>query len=205
MLGSYRQLFGELHVFTATAVNNLALLLQAQGKLAEAEVELRRALRVFQNLLGQAHDDTVAAMRSLVELLWERTPTSLHPPPIAPSPPPALAPRRCSLTHTRVCARPPPLFCRDAEEKIEEAKEALTMQLSLQAQLPDTEHRWMAQGCAGLGSLQWQLGNRDEAYRSFDASSQCASTSACTPLWHADPFGMPAHGVLCLDSTPRRR
>ena len=204
MLGSYRQLFGELHVFTATAVNNLALLLQAQGKLAEAEVELRRALRVFQNLLGQAHDDTVAAMRSLVELLWERTPTSLPPPPLAPSPPPALAPRRCSLTHTRVCA-PPPLLCRDAEEKIEEAKEALTMQLSLQAQLPDTEHRWMAQGCAGLGSLQWQLGNRDEAYRSFDASSQCASTSACTPLWHADPFGMPAHGVLCLDSTPRRR
>ena len=79
------------------------------------------------------------------------------------------------------------------------------MQLSLQAQLPDTEHRWMAQGCAGLGSLQWQLGNRNEAYRSLDASSQCASTSACTPLWHADPFGMPAHGVLCLDSTPRRR
>ena len=65
------------------------------------------------------------------------------------------------------------------------------MQLSLEtAQLPDTEHRWMAQGCAGLGSLQWQLGNRDEAYRSFDASSQCAPP---TPpphtlrmhLWHA--------------------
>ena len=30
----------------------------------------------------------------------------------------------------------------------------------------------MAQGCAGLGSLQWQLENLDEAYRSLDAASQ---------------------------------
>ena len=30
----------------------------------------------------------------------------------------------------------------------------------------------MAQGCAGLGTLQWQLENLDEAYRSLDAASQ---------------------------------
>ena len=33
---------------------------------------MRKALRVFQNVLGQAHDDSVAAMRSLVEILWEQ-------------------------------------------------------------------------------------------------------------------------------------
>ena len=52
------------------------------------------------------------------------------------------------------------------------------MQLSLQAQLPDTDYRWMAQGCAGLGSLQWQLENLDEAYRSLDVAQHAQTALA---------------------------
>ena len=49
---------------TLTTVNNLALLLEAQGSFADAEPLFRRALRGFQQELGSEHPDTLAFMNN---------------------------------------------------------------------------------------------------------------------------------------------
>jgi Flp pilus assembly protein TadD len=49
---------GPTHPDTATSLNNLALLYDAQGKYAEAEPLLRHALAIYEKQLGFQHPTT---------------------------------------------------------------------------------------------------------------------------------------------------
>ncbi|KAJ1639406.1 hypothetical protein T492DRAFT_1117215 [Pavlovales sp. CCMP2436] len=66
--GREKQL-GASHLDTLTFVNNLAALLKAQGKLAEAEPLFRRALEGREKQLGASHPDILTSVSSLASLL----------------------------------------------------------------------------------------------------------------------------------------
>ncbi|MEK7727705.1 MAG: tetratricopeptide repeat protein [candidate division KSB1 bacterium] len=55
----------------ATSLNNLALLLQSQGKYAEAEPLFRRALEIFEKSLGTDHPNTQTIRKNYALLLAE--------------------------------------------------------------------------------------------------------------------------------------
>jgi hypothetical protein len=54
-------------------LNNLALLLDAQGNYAAAEPLYRRAIAIFEKTLGPEHPDTKTARENLEILLSERS------------------------------------------------------------------------------------------------------------------------------------
>merc|ERR1711957_765139 len=67
-LGVRRATFGNRHPDTLTSINNLALLWEAQGKLAEAEPLYVEALGVRRATLGNQHPDTLTSINNLANL-----------------------------------------------------------------------------------------------------------------------------------------
>jgi tetratricopeptide (TPR) repeat protein len=65
------RILGEEHPDTATSLNNLATLYQDQGKYAEAEPLLVRALAICERVLGKAHPLTQTICENYVLLLQE--------------------------------------------------------------------------------------------------------------------------------------
>ena len=63
------QELGEEHPDTLNMMNNLAILLQAKGKLDEAEKLYRTALEIMKRVLGEDHTDTLKLMEKLDVLL----------------------------------------------------------------------------------------------------------------------------------------
>ena len=55
----------------ATSLNNLALLYQAQGKYAEAEPLVKRALAIYEKALGPEHPDVARSLENYAALLRE--------------------------------------------------------------------------------------------------------------------------------------
>jgi hypothetical protein len=68
-LEDMEQQLGENHLDTLASLSDQALLLQAQGKLAEAEPLCRRALAGLEQQLGAHHQDTLLAVNNLAGLL----------------------------------------------------------------------------------------------------------------------------------------
>jgi len=68
-LETAEQHFGENHPTTATALNNLAALLQDTNRLAEAEPLLRRALAIDEHSFGPEHPTVATALNNLAQLL----------------------------------------------------------------------------------------------------------------------------------------
>jgi len=68
-LEGYRRTLGDTHADTLTSINNLASLLQDQGKLSEAEPLMREAVSGAKKTLGDAHPTTVIIQKNLDELL----------------------------------------------------------------------------------------------------------------------------------------
>jgi tetratricopeptide (TPR) repeat protein len=64
---------GPDHPHVATSLNNLAALLEAQGKYAEAEPLYRRAIAICEKTLGPEHPNTKTARENLEILLSERS------------------------------------------------------------------------------------------------------------------------------------
>ena len=64
--------FGPDHPEVATDLNNLALLLKATNRPAEAEPPMRRALEILENSLGADHPKTGIVRRNLRLLEEER-------------------------------------------------------------------------------------------------------------------------------------
>jgi tetratricopeptide (TPR) repeat protein len=64
-----RRVRGEEHPSTLTAINNMGSLLQAQGKLDQAEPYYREALEVSRRVLGEEHPDTLTSINNLGSLL----------------------------------------------------------------------------------------------------------------------------------------
>jgi Flp pilus assembly protein TadD len=64
-----QKVLGPEHPDKATSLSNLAVLLQARGKLAEAEPMYREALAVSQKVLGPEHPDTAQSLNNLAGLL----------------------------------------------------------------------------------------------------------------------------------------
>lgn len=64
---------GPEHPSTTAALNNLALLLQAQGDLAGARPLCERALAIREKVLGPEHPDTATTLSNLALLLHEMT------------------------------------------------------------------------------------------------------------------------------------
>jgi tetratricopeptide (TPR) repeat protein len=64
------KVYGADHPEVATYLNNLALLYKSQGKYAEAEKLLSRALTICQQVLGNDHPHTQATQR-LLDLVQE--------------------------------------------------------------------------------------------------------------------------------------
>lgn len=60
--------YGDDHPKVAIRLNNLAALLQATNRLAEAEPLLQHALRIFHDSLGPGHPDTVGVSWNLDSL-----------------------------------------------------------------------------------------------------------------------------------------
>jgi hypothetical protein len=60
---------GDDHPQALTSINNMGVLLRAQGKLAEAEAYSREALEGRRRVLGDDHPDTLVSMNNLVALL----------------------------------------------------------------------------------------------------------------------------------------
>ena len=69
MLAKQRETLGATHPDTLQSMNNLARLLQDQGKLSEAEPLFRDALRLRRETLGETHPDTLQSMTNLARLL----------------------------------------------------------------------------------------------------------------------------------------
>ncbi|MDJ0838412.1 MAG: tetratricopeptide repeat protein [Acidobacteriota bacterium] len=63
--------FGPDHPNVAVDLNNLAQLLKATNRLAEAEPLIRRALAIFEASLGKTHPNTIGVRRNLEILLQE--------------------------------------------------------------------------------------------------------------------------------------
>jgi tetratricopeptide (TPR) repeat protein len=58
---------GPEHPDTANSMNNLAFLLDAQGKPAEAEPLCQRALAIYEKALGPEHPYTVVVRNNLIQ------------------------------------------------------------------------------------------------------------------------------------------
>ena len=68
-LAIYEKVLGPEHPDTATSLNNLAVLLQAQGDLAGARPLYERALAIREKVLGPEHPDTATSLNNLAVLL----------------------------------------------------------------------------------------------------------------------------------------
>ena len=64
-----QKVLGQGHPSTATSLNNLARLLDDQGKPGEAEPLYRQALEIQQKVLGPEHPDTANSLNNLASLL----------------------------------------------------------------------------------------------------------------------------------------
>jgi Flp pilus assembly protein TadD len=64
-----QKVLGPEHPDNTTSLSNLAVLLQAWGKLAQAEPMYREALAVSQKILGPEHADTARSLNNLAGLL----------------------------------------------------------------------------------------------------------------------------------------
>ena len=62
-------MLGERHPDTATSLNNLALLLEAQGDYAAAKPLYEQALAIRKAVLGERHPDTANSLNNLAVLL----------------------------------------------------------------------------------------------------------------------------------------
>jgi len=69
-----RRTLGEEHPSTLIAINNMGILLQDQGRLAEAEPFFRETLEKRRRTLGEEHPDTLACAQALVDLYtaWDK-------------------------------------------------------------------------------------------------------------------------------------
>ncbi len=67
-LSIYKQQFGDEHIYTASALNNLALTFSDHGKYEQAEPLLVRALSIFKKELGTGYLDTVLVYDNLSNL-----------------------------------------------------------------------------------------------------------------------------------------
>ena len=70
VLEACRRLMGEEHLDTLAAMNNLAVMMKAQGDLAGARELEERVLEGLRHLLGVEHPDTLTAMNNLAQTLW---------------------------------------------------------------------------------------------------------------------------------------
>ena len=68
-LAKRRRVLGEEHPDTLISINNMGMLLQAQGKLAEAEPFCREALEISRRVLGEEHPDTLSTTNNMGFLL----------------------------------------------------------------------------------------------------------------------------------------
>ncbi|MBX3376190.1 MAG: serine/threonine protein kinase [Phycisphaeraceae bacterium] len=68
-LATRRRVLGNEHRDTLTSMSEMGLLLQHQGRLAEAEPFRREALDTYRRVLGEEHRDTVVAIISMGSLL----------------------------------------------------------------------------------------------------------------------------------------
>ena len=69
VLEAQRATLGPTHPSTLMSIGNLSQLLQAQGRLGEAEVLAREALAGMRSALGEAHPHTLAEYKGLLGLL----------------------------------------------------------------------------------------------------------------------------------------
>ena len=63
-----QQILGDGHPDVAMTLNNLAVLLKATGKLAEAESLYARSLAIFRRALGEDHPKVAACRRNVQKL-----------------------------------------------------------------------------------------------------------------------------------------
>jgi tetratricopeptide (TPR) repeat protein len=63
------QVYGDEHPEVATDLNNLAVLLEAQGKYNEAEPVYRQSLVIMRMVLGEEHPDVTTSLNNLAALL----------------------------------------------------------------------------------------------------------------------------------------
>ncbi len=71
--------FGKDHPIVARDLNNLGILLQSRGRLAEAESLMRRSLAIFETSLGVEHPLTATVRGNLARLLTEVQTTADEP------------------------------------------------------------------------------------------------------------------------------
>ena len=71
-LAAYREVSGDRHPNTLASINSMGLLLQAQGKLAEAEPLYREAVTVAREVLGTAHPWTKGFINNLAAILKQQ-------------------------------------------------------------------------------------------------------------------------------------
>ncbi|KAH9205226.1 hypothetical protein DL95DRAFT_397867 [Leptodontidium sp. 2 PMI_412] len=64
--------FGKTHPSTLTTMSNLALVLDSQGKYADAETMNRQTLEIKEEVLGKTHPDTLTSIYCLAYLLQNR-------------------------------------------------------------------------------------------------------------------------------------
>ena len=62
-------MLGERHPDTAASLNNLAVLLEAQGDYAAAKPLYEQALAIHKAVLGERHPDTATSLNNLAGLL----------------------------------------------------------------------------------------------------------------------------------------
>ncbi len=61
-------MLGREHPDTLRDINNLALLYEIQGRYGEAELLLKKALRLREMVLGREHPDTLSSINGLALL-----------------------------------------------------------------------------------------------------------------------------------------
>ncbi|MCH7995301.1 MAG: tetratricopeptide repeat protein, partial [Planctomycetes bacterium] len=66
-----RRVLGDDHPDTLNSINNMGTLLQAQGRLAEAEPYYRESLEGQRRVLGDDHPNTLASISNMAKLLVE--------------------------------------------------------------------------------------------------------------------------------------
>ena len=153
---------GETHQDTLDSANNLAVLLKAQGRTADAEALHRRTLRALRRVLGDEDLLTLSSMNNLAVLLWSQgrhaEAETLH--------------REVLATRRRVLGDVDPLTLRSmanlavllrAQGKLDEAERWAREALEARVDLFGAQHPDTLQSMNTLAAVLCASGELDEA------------------------------------------
>ncbi len=154
--------FGREHPNTASTVERVATLYQAQGRYADAESLFRRSLAIREKVLGAQHRDVAASLNNLALLYWAQDRTAEAEP---------LYRRALVIMEKAIGAEDPALatglnnlaLIYQAQGRYADAEPLFRRSLAIREKALGPEHSDVAQSLNNLAGLYKELGRYSDA------------------------------------------